>query len=368
MKILIINLDKSIFLPESKSLKNLKDYSQQVEKLFVITWIKGDNSSIVFDDRLFIYPTNSRSRLLYIYDTVKIYIKHLKGKEINIVSSQDPFETGFCAWIISKLFKLALHLQIHTDFLSPYFSKESVANRIRVLVAKFLIKRAEHIRVVSQRIFDSLEKLGLKLKNEPWILPIFVDVESVKNTVLKTSLRKKYPQFDFIILMASRFSKEKNIVMAISVMADIFKEKTKTGLVIVGGGPENTNYKTQIRKHKLENNVIIEEWTDDLPSYYKTADLFLLTSNYEGYGRTLIEAAAAGCKIISSDVGIAEEILEKENIFKVGNEKDLTEKIIAAISGKIKPPKPILPKTREEYLQEYKKIWEEALKKANYIK
>ena len=126
--------------------------------------------------------------------------------------------------------------------------------------------------------------------------------------------------------------------MAIGAMAETAKERPKTGLIIIGSGTENKNYKLQIKKHKLEKNVIIENWIDDLPSYYKTADLFLLTSNYEGYGRTLVEAASAGCKIISSDVGVAKEFLESDNIFKVGDEKDLSEKLIAAISGNIKSP------------------------------
>ena len=42
-------------------------------------------------------------------------------------------------------------------------------------------------------------------------LPIFVDVEKIKNTPVNVDLHKKYSQFDFVILMASRFGKEKNI-------------------------------------------------------------------------------------------------------------------------------------------------------------
>ena len=60
-------------------------------------------------------------------------------------------------------------------------------------------------------------------------------------------------------------------------------------------------------------NVVIEHWTDDLISYYKTADLFLFTSNYEGYGRTVVEAMAAGLPVIMTNVGLAGDIL-KDNL------------------------------------------------------
>jgi glycosyltransferase involved in cell wall biosynthesis len=167
--------------------------------------------------------------------------------------------------------------------------------------------------------------------------------------------------------MASRLTKEKNIGSAINAMSDVALRYPRTGLVIVGSGPEKDNLKFKIKNFPpeadqppLENlldNIIIESWTDDLVSYYKTCDLFLLTSNYEGYGRTLVEAAAAGCKIISSDVGVADEILEKENIFKPGDPKALKEKIIKAIKGDIKPPKPIRSETKAGYLEKYKKSW-----------
>ena len=65
-----------------------------------------------------------------------------------------------------------------------------------------------------------------------------------------------------------------------------------------------------VRKLGLDKSVIFEPWVEKhvLYSYYKTADLFLLTSLYEGYGLTLAEANAAGSKIISTDVGISREV------------------------------------------------------------
>jgi putative flippase GtrA len=51
----------------------------------------------------------------------------------------------------------------------------------------------------------------------------------------------------------------------------------------------------------------MEPWCDDPASYYKTADCFLITSDYEGYGMTIVEALAAGCPVVSTDVGIAKE-------------------------------------------------------------
>jgi glycosyltransferase involved in cell wall biosynthesis len=344
MRVLMISRDRNIFNPNSDVRQRMIEYGKLVEKLHIIVLSRP-------------------------FKLLKIG-KSIKG--FDLITAQDPFEAGLVGWVFAKMFGASLQLQIHTDFLSPYFARESLLNRIRVLIAKFLIPHAVCIRVASERIKDSLLRITnyeLRITN----LSIFVDVEKIKNAPIRTDLHAKYPQFDFTILMASRLTKEKNIPLAIDVIKEIcdasrdaniqmHANDTNVGLIIVGDGPEKQNLKSQISNLKINENIKIENWTDDLISYYKTADLFLLTSHYEGYGRTLVEAVAAGCKIISSDVGIAGEILPKENIFEVNNKEQLKEKIIKAIKGELPQTKfrsKIQTKTKEEYLEEYKKSWKQ---------
>ncbi len=363
----MISIDKDLFDENSEMRQRIIEYGNLTEELHVIVFNRyklGEavgTDMILASSKVFIYPTDSDSKFSYISDAKKITKKILKTHShgLDLVTAQDPFMTGWVGYKIAKKFKIPLQIQIHTDFLSPYFKKESLLNRIRVLIAKFIIPKASCIRVVSERIKNSLLARGYWLVPEKIVvLPIFVDIGKIKNTSISIDLHKKYSQFDFIILMASRFTKEKNIKIAISAINEIIKEYPKTGLIIVGVGPEENNLKFKIKNLKLLNNVIIEPWNNDLISYYKTADLFLLTSNYEGYGRTIIEAAAAGCKIVSSNVGIADEVLNNNTIFQEGNEKELKEKIIKAIKGEIMPPKLLIFQTKEGYLNEHKKSWE----------
>ncbi len=135
--------------------------------------------------------------------------------------------------------------------------------------------------------------------------------------------------------MASRLTKEKNIGMAIKAMKGVIKQYPETGLIIVGDGPEKNKLKAESRK--LKANVVFENWTDDLASFYKTADLFLLTSNYEGYGRTVIEAMVANCPVVMTDVGIAGEIIKDGYsglVVPVGNAKKLEEAILRMAGDK----------------------------------
>ncbi len=286
----------------------------------------------------------------------------MRRKDFDVITAQSP-EHWALAWLLSSFFHVPWHMQVHTDILSPFFKKESFKNKLRVLFFKFLLPRADGVRVVSERIKKSILAHNRLLINELAVLPIYVDSGRIKDFIPKMDLRKKYPDYNFIILMASRLTCEKNIGLAFEAMAEFKKNNSRALLLIVGDGPEKENLKFKVSEFKLNNNVIFESWTDDLISYYKTADVFLLTSDYEGYGMSLVEAAFAGCKIISSDVGIASEILEPENIFRVNDKNDLVSKLENAIQGKIKSPKPISTQTKEDYLRLYRNSLEKCTKK-----
>jgi len=311
MKVLIINLDKGIFIPGSKSLERLKEYAGFCEKLSVVVLTRQPFEPIIAGN-LSIFATASCCRVKYSFDALALAKKIMKEERHDLVMTQDPFDTGHIGWLIKKRYKIPWQCQIHTDFLSPYFWRESFLNKFRVFLAKFLLPKADGIRVVSERIKKSL--VARDYFQEPIVvLPIFVDVTKIKNAPIKTNLKQKYPQFDFIILIASRLSKEKNIGLAIDAVEEVVKKYPKTGLIVVGSGLQEQNLKFKIENLKLHKNVVLESWSDDLASYYKTADLFLLISNYEGWGMTVVEAMACACPVIMTDVGCAGELVNNEN-------------------------------------------------------
>src|SRR3989344_1454905 len=252
-------------------------------------------------------------------------------KKYDVITAQD-IEHAFLAWSLSRLHGVPWQMQIHTDIFSPYFVEHSALNKIRVVLAKFLLPRADGIRVVSERIKSSITAYGIR-HTAISVLPIFVDAE-----------------------------KEKNIALAIEGMKELATHTKNPLFVIVGDGPELENLKKTTKGLRLENSVSFLPFTDGLISYYKTCDLFLLTSNYEGYGMTLIEVALAGAKIISTDVGIAPEILLPENIIAVGDKLALSAKIFNALEGNINPALEPKIQTKEEYLRLYKESLEICVK------
>lgn len=259
-----------------------------------------------------IHPTNSLNKLFYIYDAIKICVRLLnnlirdKRKE-TVLTVQDPFECGLVGFVVSKIKKIPMHVQVHTDLFSPFF-KNTFLQYIRMIIAPFVIRSAKSIRCDSKRMKDGI--LKRKWSTAPIeVLPIFIDTEKYNSSAI-LDVHDLFPEKRFVILMASRLEAEKEIPMAIDVFYKINnKYPNKVSLVIVGSGSMGMALKEQVKSLEIEHSVAFVPWTDDLVSYYKTSDLFWMNSRFEGYGLTIAEALLSGTPVLTSDVGVAPEIV-----------------------------------------------------------
>lgn len=254
----------------------------------------------------------------------------LSEERFDLITAQEV-EHSLIAWRLSRRFNIPWQMQIHTDIFSPYFWRESFFNKIRVLLAKFLIPRANCVRVVSERIKKSLGSRFTIHDSRLSVLPIFYPITSGGG-----SMREKYPGYDFYILMVGRLSREKNFHLALSAMREVIRKYPRTLLVIVGDGPERKNIEREI-SHGLEINVHLEGWQQNVSQYYEFSDVFLASSNYEGYGTAIMEAIGTGLPVIMTEVGVAGEIVKNgENgiIVSAGDREGIVRSIEKIIEDK----------------------------------
>lgn len=362
----MISTDTKIFEQGSSVRNRMVEYGSLFDELHIVVFTKKGNSADIdtLSSRVSAYRTCSRSRYFYCFDALRIASRIITSKRgdfsITHITTQDPFETGIVGRVLAKKYTLPLNVQVHTDFLSTYFRKENILNRIRVGLSRFVFAQATSVRVVSHRIQKSLEKSGFLNKTcSVSVLPIYVDAQKIKDAPLGTSLKVAYPQFDRIVLMASRLTHEKDIHTALCAFTEVLVTYPRAGLVIVGDGPERDSLSRFCEKKGIHSSVVFLPWmnSNDLYSSYKTADVFLLSSLYEGYGMTLIEAGIAGAAVVSTDVGIASELLSDARVCLPRDEKCLARHVIEAF----KNPQQYrmtdsfaLIVRREVYLQKYK--------------
>ncbi|PIT92531.1 MAG: hypothetical protein COU08_01795 [Candidatus Harrisonbacteria bacterium CG10_big_fil_rev_8_21_14_0_10_42_17] len=314
MNIIMFSTDQKMWNMESDVRKRIIGYGKLVDQLHVIIYtqrgVKREKEKI--GDNVCIYPTKTRFKISYFFDAYKIGKNIINKNQKNnqwIITTQDPFETGLIGSCIARKYKLPLIIQAHTDFLSLEFKKESLKNRIRVAMARKTIPRASRIRVVSERIKQSIQKkYGIK-ESAIVVLPIYVD--STKRCD-RNEIKKEFGSDIFKVMMASRITKEKNIKLAIDAISLVKGKHSNIRLLIVGDGPERESLERYVEERGLKKNIIFIEWTNNLTPYYCAADALLLTSNYEGYGRTPIEALSLGTPVIMTDVGCAGWIVKHD--------------------------------------------------------
>jgi len=358
-KLLMISTDRSIFEAGSAVRARQIEYAKAWDEVHIVVFARrnfqfpisnfqissnsqNSNESAIAPN-CWAYSTRSRFKLLYPLDAISLGKFIIEKRGITEITTQDASLTAMAGVSLKKRFNLPLEIQIHEDIGSPYYPF-NITNKIRKALALSYIPKADSIRVVSERIRKYLiETVGID-SNKISIRPIAVDTDSIKSTPIVPSadLHRKYPRFKKIVLMASRLEKEKNIPLALEAFKEVLKKIPDAGLVIVGKGSQKAKLERLARRLELigvanvgdaadfnaseqasnpsgsiqpfepqaGESVIFEDWADKatLVSYYKTADLFLNISLFEGYGMALAEAQAAGCKIVSTNVGVAPEV------------------------------------------------------------
>lgn len=86
---------------------------------------------------------------------------------------------------------------------------------------------------------------------------------------------------------------------------------TNVKVNIVGRGPQEylSELQEKVRRYHLENIVEFCGATSNVDAYYKRADIFVMSSAAEAFGRTTVEAMLEGCLVIGAKAGATTELL-----------------------------------------------------------
>jgi glycosyltransferase involved in cell wall biosynthesis len=114
------------------------------------------------------------------------------------------------------------------------------------------------------------------------------------------------------LLFVGRLAEEKNLPRLLQAFK-LMKQKAQ--LHIVGDGEKFQELQDIIRTKRIKNVILHGKKTGtELISIYREADIFVLTSNYEGQPLTMLEAMAAGLPCIGSNVKGITEFLKDDGV------------------------------------------------------
>jgi len=379
LKVLMISSDRKILEQGSAVSDRMKEYGELVEELHIVLLsdVSHKLQESTLSKNVWVYPTNSSSKWFRSSGATRLGKKIIFDKKFvrgkSLITTQDPFECGWAGMKIKNKWRIPLEVQLHTDPFSPYFS--GFPNSIRKRIAGKVIKKADSLRVVSQSVGEQISKKFFIAQNKINILPIYVDRTRIEEGHINFDLHARFG-WHFILLAMSRLTPEKNLPMALSVLKRVLEFFPTTGLVIVGAGPEEGKIKNLIKTLGLEKNVTLVGWQEDLASYYKSANMFIQTSFFEGYGLALVEAGLSGLPIVTTAVGIANDLKNGEDAYicPVGDVEYMFKAVYDLIENNpkretlrlnIKHKLDSILITKEEYLVRLKKAWEETASKVH---
>ena len=330
-----------------KNLINICNGFQKKHKISLITANK--NKKKFFEKKInFISPKtdffNNKSRIIKSIYCIYLLLKNYKKKNI-IVS----FQSNILAIIMSKILNYKVIIRSNQ---SP---NNYAKNIIKRSVMSFFYKKADKIIVNSNEFKNEFKKF-FNLQS----VPIYNLIEKTSN-LKKLSKKPIYNNFFsnskkiINILSVGRLVPQKNQITILKAL-NLIKNKKKFKFYLIGKGSEYYNLQKFINENKLNNHIKILNFKDNIYPYYKKADVFVLSSLYEGLPNTLIEALTFGLPIISTNCKTGpKEILNKEKYGKLFKIKDHTTLSKLILKSKKQKKKKYVHDERFEFKKNLKK-------------
>ena len=119
------------------------------------------------------------------------------------------------------------------------------------------------------------------------------------------------PEHDFVLLFLGRLNTDKGVLDLAAAYEQVAIRYPNSWLLLVG--PDEEGLESRIRQlcHKVSNRILGVGYTRSPESYFNAADIFCLPSYREGFGTSVIEAAACGLPSVASRIyGITDAVIE----------------------------------------------------------
>lgn len=273
------------------------------------------------------------------YSPSTSFIGILQKTDVDVVhlNGYMSFQTDFGA-VISSIRKIPVVLTPHGSLLGYKHLAKSIFERTpyilhEILTLKRSTKIAKFVVVTSDAEYRDAINFGIKPEKLQLIPLGFNNPLSIPKKS-KDHRNKK-------LLFVGRIVPNKNLETIFLSLQQILKKFPDVELTVVGDEIKgkligDTGYKEKIielmKTLKIDKNIEFVGWKtqEELWKIYSNSDIMVSTSSYENFSMPILEAASFGIPIISTNVGVANEIICGDKGGKIisQNHNEMTESII----------------------------------------
>jgi len=248
----------------------------------------------------------------------------INNKNILVLS----FQANLYAILITKIFLGKIIIRANS---SP---SGWTNNYFKILIYRIFLRLADKIIVNSKELKKEFLKYFI-VKTKVIYNPL--DISIIRKSIKKKFKNTFFKEGNINLITIGRFVNQKNHILILKAIK-ILKEELPIKLLIMGQRQLLSEYKNFVSKNNLKNEILIINYQKNPYNFIKNADIFILSSIYEGLPNVLLEAQYLKKIIISSNcpTGTKEILLNGKAgfLFKNNNLNDLCKKIIYVSENK----------------------------------
>ena len=238
--------------------------------------------------------------------------------------------SSIISWLFAKR-QGKIFLIDHNHFSQSVVNELNISPIILKICIKLTYPLANGIMAVSNGVKNDISKLGGLNKSKIRVIynPAATGIPSKMKISEKSREDLWGHSFKKHILSVGSLTPQKNYHLLIKAFSKISK-KFNAKLVILGEGKLRKSLEDLIVSLGIEDSVNLAGFTKDPYPWYLTADVYVLSSDWEGLPTVLIEALECGLPIVSTDCPSGpKEILEEGRFGKLVPTNDMNRLIHA---------------------------------------
>lgn len=175
-----------------------------------------------------------------------------------------------------------------------------------------------------------------------------------------------------LLVAVGRLDPQKNLPLLFHAIRRIVQEQPVT-LYVLGEGSERPRLEALIQSLGLQSHIHLLGFRRNPYAYVKRADLFVLSSDYEGFANVIVEALAVGTPVVATDCPYGpREILADGQygwLTPPGDEAALAQAILSVLQGRVRYDPATLQRRADEFSIEriapqYEQLFHELLVKS----
>lgn len=175
----------------------------------------------------------------------------------------------------------------------------------RILFSKIVDKVIANSKFTKKTILEKNKKLISKDK----IVVIYNGLKLNEYQNLEYEIVYNKKEEEILLGNAGRLSTQKGQKYLIDLAKELKKRDLKFKILIAGKGELEQELKKYSKEKNVETEVVFLGFVENVKSFMKTIDIFLLPSLWEGFGYVMIEAMAAEKPVIAFDTSNNSEII-----------------------------------------------------------